>query len=1221
MLSKFSVKKPFTVFVAAIIVCVFGGVALYKMTPNLFPEISTPYAMVMTMYPGATAEEAEQQITNPLESQLATLNNIKNVQSYSMDNYSMISLEFTDDVNMDAASVDMREKIDQIKGNFPENAATPVIMKIDMNMMPVIVSAVSMKDTTNEGVSDFTRDKLESELKGVTGVASVNLSGMVDDGMRIVLSQEKIDQVNAEVSDAIKRKFNKGEGQIKSGISKAKSGKKKIDKGKDKVSDAAAMYDQMKDSKQELQQKKNELNDQLVSLSELLNDYTAAVASGDEAKVAYYEQAMTAAGTSPEALPEQIKSLTEGIGTIDGKIAAINDAISQFQNSGADSFTLSTSYADMAAAESTINSVVSQLQQSLAELESSKQAALDSADMTGVLTMDNISAVLKAQNFAMPAGYVTDDDAQLLVSVGDKIKDEKELRNLILFDMNIDGVDPIRLYDIATVTYIADDTDTYAKINGDNGVLLSFTKQSTYATATVADNINDKFRELEGQYKGLKFTNLVDSGESIKIVINSVLKNLLLGAILAILVLLFFLRDIRPTVITAISIPVSVVFALALMYFSGVTLNMISLSGLAIGIGMLVDNSIVVIENTYRLRSMGYSAIQSAVSGAHQVAGAITASTLTTICVFAPIVFVDGMTKDIFTDLALTVTYSLIASLIIALTVVPAMAKNMLKSSTKDTVLSQNGRIVTTYKYYVDKAMDHSKLVVAGALVLLLASAGVLLVKGFEFMPAMSNPQISATIQMPENTKLKETARVNDEIADQIRKVDGVETVGAMLSTGTLGVLGMSAAEEDYTQTMMYIVLDEDKADQAKLIKKKMDKFAKKYNCEIQTSADMDMSTMMGGSAIEVTLYGDDLDNLRETALDIEAMMGKMKSVENVSDIGEESTEELHITVNKNDAMKKGLTVAQIYQQVADKLAKDKAATTITKNDGKTIDVNLSNSKKDNVTRKELEGMTLRAEKADGSVEKVKLKSVADIMKDYSLKQINHDAQKRSYTISAGLKDGYNVTKVTSQIRNKIKNDNLLPEGIEVDYGGQNEQIMDAMRQMVLMMLVGFLLVYLIMVAQFQSLRSPFIIIFTVPLAFTGGMLALLITNQVLSVVSMMGFVMLMGIIVNNGIVLVDTINRFRLEGMEKREAIIRAGAVRMRPVIMTAATTILGLVPLAIGLGNGAEMVQPLAIACIGGFIYATVTTLFIVPIMYNKFSRKHMQKIEEEELEIVTV
>ena len=318
--------------------------------------------------------------------------------------------------------------------------------------------------------------------------------------------------------------------------------------------------------------------------------------------------------------------------------------------------------------------------------------------------------------------------------------------------------------------------------------------------------------------------------------------------------------------------------------------------------------------------------------------------------------------------------------------------------------------------------------------------------------------------------------------------------------------------------------------------------------------------------------------------------------------------------------MKHGLTVAQVFQQINSKLAKDKAATKLS-TDGESIDVRVENTSSGEFTLQDLTDMKLIVDKKDGTKDKVSLTNIAVISRDASLSEINHDNQRRSLNVTAGVKDDYNITKVTSNVKKIIRDENLVKPGVEIKYSGENEEIMKSMKKMLLMMIIGIILVYLIMVAQFQSLRSPFIIIFTLPLAFTGGMLALLIANQTLSVIAMMGFVMLVGIVVNNGIVLVDCINRFRLEGMDTDTAIITAGAVRMRPVLMTAATTVLGLIPLALGIGQGAEMVQPVAIACIGGLIYATVTTLFIIPVMYKKFSRKHMEKIKDEELEIVNV
>ena len=1221
MLSKFSVRKPFTVLVAVVIVIVFGVISFTKMTPDLFPNINTPYVIVMTTYPGASPEEAEVEITEPMEQQLATLANIKNVTSVSASNYSMIQMEFSDDVNMDAISVDIRDKISQIEGNLPETAGTPVVMKISTDMMPVVTAAVGMKGKPAGEVSRFVKEELQSSLSGVEGVASVSTMGMVSDNIQIVLSQEKIDEINQKISAAISSSLGEAESQITSGMGAAASGKQQIRDGKEAIAEGqrqaaeqlAAMKKQLTDSRQQL----TDLKKQGPALKLLLKEYDNAVASGNQTLIQMIERQIEMTGMTVDTLRKAVAQLD----TIDEQIAAVDAALKNLEVEGAAaSFTLGNRYADLAAAESTIDATVNQLQSALSQVQSSQEAALASADMTGVLTMSNISAILSAQNFSMPAGYITDGQAKILVSVGNKIKDKDELESLILIDMGIDGVEPVRLSDIGTVTYANQAEDTYAKINGQNGVLLSFTKQSSDATAVVADNISAKFAQLESKYDDLEFTMLSDQGEYIHLVINSVLQNLLMGAVLAILILLFFLRDIRPTIITAVSIPISVIFAVVLMYFSGVTLNMISLSGLAIGVGMLVDNSIVVVENTYRLRALGYSRVQSAVSGAVQVAGAITSSTLTTICVFVPIIFVDGMTKDIFMDLALTVAYSLIASLIVALTLVPAMAKGLLAKDTKKSILSQEGRTIKSYKKLAAWSLCHKKILIIASVVILVTSTALAFSRGFSYMPSMSTPQISATLQMPDESTLEETSEVTDAVSEEIRKIDGVKTVGAMLSSDTLGMIGMSSGQQDVTSTMLYIILDENKADNGKLIDKKLEKLAKKYDCEITTSSGMDMSSMMGGSGVAVNLYSDDLDQLRSTGAAIEKELRGMKQLEEVSDVNEDSTEELKVVVNKNLAIKEGLTTAQVYQQIASKLTEESSATTLNDENG-TVDVVVENSTAGKFTKDDLLNMKLTADKSDGTKSEVTLSTIATVENGASLDAINHDNQNRTLSVSAAVKDGYNVTHANNAVKNMIEKKDLVPDGVKISYGGETQEIMDAMRQMVLMLIVGLILVYLIMVAQFQSLRSPFIVLFTIPLAFTGGMLALLICGQDVSVVSMMGFVMLMGVVVNNAIVLVDCINRFRLEGMEMDEAIINAGAVRMRPVLMTAVTTILGLLPLAIGIGTGAEMVQPVAIVCIGGLIYATLMTLVIIPVMYRIFAKKHMENVKDEELEVLNV
>ena len=345
------------------------------------------------------------------------------------------------------------------------------------------------------------------------------------------------------------------------------------------------------------------------------------------------------------------------------------------------------------------------------------------------------------------------------------------------------------------------------------------------------------------------------------------------------------------------------------------------------------------------------------------------------------------MTKDIFLDLALTIAYSLIASLIVALTLVPAMAKGMLVRNPKKSVLGKGSRVLEKYKKVVTWSLGHKKTVIICAVVLLFAFSGLALVRGFSFMPSMSTPQISATVQMPDESTLEETSDVTDKITGEIEKIDGVETVGAMLSSDTMGMMGMSSAEQDVTSTMLYIILDEDKAENGKLISSRLERLAEEYNCEITTSADMDMSSMMGGSDVDIRLYSDDLDLLRKTASNIERELSKMDSLEEISDVNEGSTEELRVVVDKNQAMKYGLTTDQVYQQISEKIAKDTTATTLNHTGG-SLDVVVENANNDTFDKEDLKNFRLTVDKQDGTKEKVTLSSIASIKSDASLNDI-----------------------------------------------------------------------------------------------------------------------------------------------------------------------------------------------------------------------------------------
>ena len=874
---------------------------------------------------------------------------------------------------------------------------------------------------------------------------------------------------------------------------------------------------------------------------------------------------------------------------------------------------MSTAAGQLAAGAGSMEMALTQIESGLTTIEDSREEALRQADLNAIITMDMVKQILTAQNFAMPAGYVEDNGVSYMVSVGDEIKDLETLQNLLLFDMGMEDLDPIYLKDVAVVTLTDNRGETYAKLDGSDSVMLSFEKQSTYATAETTNNINDRFRELEKEYPGLKFVSLMDQGDYIYMVVESILKNLFLGAIFSVLILFIFLRDIRPTFITLCSIPISVVFAIVLMYFSGVSLNMISLSALAIAVGMLVDNSVVVIENIYRLRAKGANVIQAAVSGAGQVVGAVTASTLTTVCVFVPIVFVDGLTKQLFTDLALTMTYALVASLIISLTLVPAMAVGILK---KDKPIKE-GRfgifMMNLYRKSVRWSLKYKAVILIASAVLLVASTIMSLSKGFIFMPTMDSPMVTVSVTMPENADMEKASALADDLLGRISGIEGVETVGAMMEANTGLSAGISTTNFNVT---IYITLEDDKMSGAVVAKQIEDNCADMECTVSASSAMMDMS-MLTGSGVAVNLYSEDMEDLKAAAKQTAELLERLEGVAEVSDGMEDAAPALHVAIDRNEAMKHGLTVAQVYMELAAGLTTDGTAASL-ELDGITTDVIIEKPAGAVLDAKALREYVFEVTNKDGDVEEIPLSDFAVVEETTSLDTISRVNQRRQLKVTAYLEEGYNVTLLTQRAEDIMKKA-TLPKGVSYAFTGENEMIMEAIEQLALMLLVGLLLVYLIMVAQFQSLKSPFIVMFTIPLAFSGGFMALLLCGMEVSIISMIGFIMLMGIIVNNGIVLVDYINQLRLDGMERREAIVEAGVTRMRPILMTTLTTVLGQIVMAVSTDVGSLLMRPIAIVSIGGLLYATLMTLYVVPCIYDMMNKKELRKIDDKDLEIL--
>ena len=487
-------------------------------------------------------------------------------------------------------------------------------------------------------------------------------------------------------------------------------------------------------------------------------------------------------------------------------------------------------------------------------------------------------------------------------------------------------------------------------------------------------------------------------------------------------------------------------------------------------------------------------------------------------------------------------------------------------------------------------------------------------------MPSVDSAQISLELQMPEDSTLEQTAQVSDEIIERISAMDEVENVGAMLSSGTGSMLGMGGSGEDVTSVSMYILLKEDASTPVDELSRQISDACSNLGGEVTVSGSFDLGSMMttlGGSGVSINLYGDDLDLLQSTA---EEIAGILKQVDGVAEVDNgigDTTPELRITVDKQKAMENGLTVAQVYAEIAAAMKNETTSTTLNL-ENNDVSVVIVDGSATEISREEIENHAFTVTNSEGEESQILLKEIASFSHTQSLSTIQRDAQRRYLTVSATLQDGYNVSLVTADVQKALE-DYSLPAGLSIEFAGENETIMESIFELLKMLLMAVAFIYLIMVAQFQSLKYPFIVLFTIPLAFTGGLLGLMVCGMEISVISMIGFVMLAGIIVNNGIVLIDYVNQLRAEGVPTFEALVEAGATRLRPILMTTLTTVLGLSTMALGLGTGAQMMQPVAIVCIGGLLYATLMTLFVVPAIYDTMNKKEIHTVSEEELQLI--
>ena len=1277
-MEKFSVKKPFTVLVAVIMVLMLGFVSISNMQTNLLPDVNTPYLMVVTVYPGASPERVESEVSDVMQNALGTVAGVEKVTATSAENYSILLMQFSDDTDMNSAMVKVSNKVDQTTASLPSSCLTPSIIEYSLNMNAFMTVAVSREGSDVYDLSEFVSDTLVPYVERKGGVSSVSTNGLIEKMVQVQLSQEKIDTINEKLLEVIDVQLADARKQLESAEAQIEAGRKEYNRQfknySNTVSDtmmqemsgqvgdaievvrkqAQALLDSVnqliavvqepeiqqalidvRDGLQRVMDKFNETGmkdiDSLIEIVTELRDITDKLTgalqqlqqrlnteSGTEgstaADLADDLQVQQSLNTVYNTLNDVIKAMDD----VPGLTKTFSDAIGNFSQQQMQAYMKFTEAREM------LNEYEKQLAEAKQTYADAEEKAMASSDVSKLLDIDTLAQLIYAQNFSMPAGYVKDSSGKSwLLKVGEEYDSIEDISGALL--LHVDGFGDVRLSDVADVEVIDNAEASYTRLNGERAAVLKIYKGATSSASEVSDNCLSAFQELEAQYDGLHVVVLSNQGNYITIIVKSILSSMVIGAALAIIVLAIFLRDVKPTLVVGFSIPLSVLFAVVLMYFTGMDLNVMTLAGLSLGIGMLVDNSIVVIENIYRLRGRGVPAARAAVQGAKQVGMSVVASTLTSVCVFLPVVFSSSIVKSLMQPMSLCIGYCLMASLIVALTVVPAAASTVLKKA-EPKQLKWFDKIQDKYAKSLEWCFRHRALPLLAAVVLLAFCGWRVFSMGVELLPTITSNEAIVTLSTTKDLSKEDSYAIAGKAVEAMLEVDHVEEVGITTDTRVAGMdigqLGLPTAITDllnaansYGTYQVNVMLDESlSSSEIETARQALeDALSGIEDCtaKVEISGMQELTSQLA-SGLSVKIYGADAETLSQLSEKVVDIVNDTEGFANATNGLGSGDATINLHIDRDKVRSYGLTVAQVYQQIAAKLTTTTTAQTPVTVDGSTMSVQISNNL-DPVTKENMMDITFETTvmSADGttSTGTCTLADMATWDTGSAPDSITSEDQTQYVSVTADTLDGYNTTvqaRVLEKKLNEFALSDEMPEGCSFSMGGESDSVNFMVNEMVQWLALALPFVYLVMVAQFQSLLSPFIVLFTIPLAFTGGLLGMLFTGQQLTMISLMGFIVLMGTVVNNGIVFVDYANQLRLGGMERRAALIATGKTRMRPILMTTLTTVLAMLQLVFSNDMASQLMSGMAIVIICGLSYATLMTLYIVPILYDILFRK---------------
>ena len=1291
-MEKFSVKKPFTVLVAVIMVLMLGFVSISNMQTNLLPDVNTPYLMVVTVYPGASPERVESEVSDVMQNALGTVAGVEKVTATSAENYSLLLMQFSDDTDMNSAMVKVSNKVDQTTASLPSSCLTPSIIEYSLNMNAFMTVAVSREGSDVYDLSEFVSDTLVPYVERKGGVSSVSTNGLIEKMVQVQLSQEKIDAINEKLLEVIDVQLADARKQLESAEAQIEAGRKEYNRQfknySNTVSDtmmqemsgqvgdaievvrkqAQALLDSVnqliavvqepeiqqalidvRDGLQRVMDKFNETGmkdiDSLIEIVTELRDITDKLTgalqqlqqrlnteSGTEgstaADLADDLQVQQSLNTVYNTLNDVIKAMDD----VPGLTKTFSDAIGNFSQQQMQAYMKFTEAREM------LNEYEKQLAEAKQTYADAEEKAMASSDVSKLLDIDTLAQLIYAQNFSMPAGYVKDSSGKSwLLKVGEEYDSIEDISGALL--LHVDGFGDVRLSDVADVEVIDNAEASYTRLNGERAAVLKIYKGATSSASEVSDNCLSAFQELEAQYDGLHVVVLSNQGNYITIIVKSILSSMVIGAALAIIVLAIFLRDVKPTLVVGFSIPLSVLFAVVLMYFTGMDLNVMTLAGLSLGIGMLVDNSIVVIENIYRLRGRGVPAARAAVQGAKQVGMSVVASTLTSVCVFLPVVFSSSIVKSLMQPMSLCIGYCLMASLIVALTVVPAAASTVLKKA-EPKQLKWFDKIQDKYAKSLEWCFRHRALPLLAAVVLLAFCGWRVFSMGVELLPTITSNEAIVTLSTTKDLSKEDSYAIAGKAVEAMLEVDHVEEVGITTDTRVAGMdigqLGLPTAITDllnaansYGTYQVNVMLDESlSSSEIETARQALeDALSGIEDCtaKVEISGMQELTSQLA-SGLSVKIYGADAETLSQLSEKVVDIVNDTEGFANATNGLGSGDATINLHIDRDKVRSYGLTVAQVYQQIAAKLTTTTTAQTPVTVDGSTMSVQISNNL-DPVTKENMMDITFETTvmSADGttSTGTCTLADMATWDTGSAPDSITSEDQTQYVSVTADTLDGYNTTvqaRVLEKKLNEFALSDEMPEGCSFSMGGESDSVNFMVNEMVQWLSLALPFVYLVMVAQFQSLLSPFIVLFTIPLAFTGGLLGMIFTGQQLTMISLMGFIVLMGTVVNNGIVFVDYANQLRLGGMERRAALVATGKTRMRPILMTTLTTVLAMLQMVFSNDMASQLMSGMAIVIICGLSYATLMTLYIVPILYDILFRKPPLNVDvgsDEELD----